>query len=317
MKGFIFLILIFMFTFSNGQVNVRGYYRSNGTYVQPYVRTSPNSTVTDNYSYPGNYNPNPPSPTTTYNSNSANYKISNSGDDIWVEGYYRNDGTYVKGYYRRKPSSSTREYYDLEKETNSYSSYRYIKTKNVNIKEYPFENSTTYTTLVWNQQVRTIDKVDNWTKVEIMMYKNNTQKHEIIYGYIKTNLLSENINDVISKNEEEFSTDRSNIENTNITSTSSIESNENLALSTLNRDSLNSTIDNTSILPISTDSISTKEISSIRTDNFDNHSIKDNDLSEKINSSDTKSNIGNGKFFLILLVIIIIGNLLEKGLKRL
>lgn len=40
------------------QVNVRGYYRSNGTYVQPYVRTAPDSTPTNNYSYPGNYNPN-------------------------------------------------------------------------------------------------------------------------------------------------------------------------------------------------------------------------------------------------------------------
>ncbi|QIL78138.1 SH3 domain-containing protein [Hymenobacter sp. HDW8] len=40
------------------QVSVRGYYRKNGTYVQPHQRTRPNHTVTDNYSYPGNYNPN-------------------------------------------------------------------------------------------------------------------------------------------------------------------------------------------------------------------------------------------------------------------
>ena len=36
---------------------VRGYYRSSGTYVQPYYRTSPNSYKFDNYSYKGNYNP--------------------------------------------------------------------------------------------------------------------------------------------------------------------------------------------------------------------------------------------------------------------
>ncbi|MDB5243050.1 MAG: hypothetical protein JWP57_3675 [Spirosoma sp.] len=40
------------------QVHVRGHFRSNGTYVQPYERTRPNHTITDNYSYPGNYNPN-------------------------------------------------------------------------------------------------------------------------------------------------------------------------------------------------------------------------------------------------------------------
>ena len=40
------------------QVSVSGYYKKDGTYVQPHQRTSPNNTITDNYSYPGNYNPN-------------------------------------------------------------------------------------------------------------------------------------------------------------------------------------------------------------------------------------------------------------------
>ena len=41
-----------------GSVNVSGYYRSNGTYVKSYQRTCPDSSVYNNYSYPGNYNPN-------------------------------------------------------------------------------------------------------------------------------------------------------------------------------------------------------------------------------------------------------------------
>jgi|GEM_PF-1767188 len=55
------LLFILLFTsslFSFAQVHVLGYYRKNGTYVQPHERTRPNHTVTDNYSYPGNYNPN-------------------------------------------------------------------------------------------------------------------------------------------------------------------------------------------------------------------------------------------------------------------
>lgn len=36
---------------------VNGYYRSSGTYVQPYYRTSPDSYRWNNYSYHGNYNP--------------------------------------------------------------------------------------------------------------------------------------------------------------------------------------------------------------------------------------------------------------------
>jgi len=38
-------------------VYVRGYFRRNGTYVAPYVRTSPNSTKDDNWSTKGNVNP--------------------------------------------------------------------------------------------------------------------------------------------------------------------------------------------------------------------------------------------------------------------
>jgi hypothetical protein len=36
---------------------VRGYTRSNGTYVQPYHRSSPNNSARDNFSYKGNANP--------------------------------------------------------------------------------------------------------------------------------------------------------------------------------------------------------------------------------------------------------------------
>ena len=36
---------------------VRGYVKKDGTYVAPHVRTSPNSTKSDNYSTKGNTNP--------------------------------------------------------------------------------------------------------------------------------------------------------------------------------------------------------------------------------------------------------------------
>jgi hypothetical protein len=36
---------------------VHGYTRSNGTYVQGYMRSSPNGTVQDNFSYKGNIDP--------------------------------------------------------------------------------------------------------------------------------------------------------------------------------------------------------------------------------------------------------------------
>ena len=36
---------------------VKGYYRSNGTYVQPHYRTSPDNSLFNNYSTKGNVNP--------------------------------------------------------------------------------------------------------------------------------------------------------------------------------------------------------------------------------------------------------------------
>lgn len=59
MKNLLFiaaLLLTGYFGFSQ-QVYVKGYYRSNGTYVQPHYRTAPNHTVNDNWSTVGNVNP--------------------------------------------------------------------------------------------------------------------------------------------------------------------------------------------------------------------------------------------------------------------
>ena len=59
------LILVFgVFTFfplevdAGKRVKVRGYYRKDGTYVSPHYRSAPDGNLYNNYSYPGNYNPN-------------------------------------------------------------------------------------------------------------------------------------------------------------------------------------------------------------------------------------------------------------------
>lgn len=55
-----FLLLLFMATFSLSvlaDVSVRGYQRSDGTYVQPSHRSDPNGNVNDNWSTKGNTNP--------------------------------------------------------------------------------------------------------------------------------------------------------------------------------------------------------------------------------------------------------------------
>lgn len=58
MKNLFFLIaFLFISTLSFSQVSVKGYYRSNGTYVKAHQRTAPNHTRNDNYSTIGNINP--------------------------------------------------------------------------------------------------------------------------------------------------------------------------------------------------------------------------------------------------------------------
>ena len=36
---------------ANALVNVNGYFKSNGTYVAPHIRTSPDSSIYNNFSY--------------------------------------------------------------------------------------------------------------------------------------------------------------------------------------------------------------------------------------------------------------------------
>lgn len=55
---FISLVGISIFaSFADAVVSVKGYYRKNGTYVQPHYRSDPDSSPYNNWSYPGNTNP--------------------------------------------------------------------------------------------------------------------------------------------------------------------------------------------------------------------------------------------------------------------
>lgn len=63
MKNWLILLIMLLSTVAMmaqtnpNHVRVNGYYKSNGTYVQPHYRTAPNSTNRDNFSTIGNTNP--------------------------------------------------------------------------------------------------------------------------------------------------------------------------------------------------------------------------------------------------------------------
>jgi len=109
----VILILIIFSLFLSlafADVHVNGYYRKNGTYVQGYWRSSPDSDPTNNFSYPGNVNPYTGKVATgnpeTYLKNYYASDSYNSSADVWVNGYYRKNGTYVKGHWRSCPDGN-------------------------------------------------------------------------------------------------------------------------------------------------------------------------------------------------------------------
>ena len=51
------IIILFAAAADAKGVRVKGYFRKNGTYVAPHMRSSPNHYKYDNYSSSGNYNP--------------------------------------------------------------------------------------------------------------------------------------------------------------------------------------------------------------------------------------------------------------------
>ncbi|NCA93635.1 MAG: hypothetical protein EOM84_00490 [Sphingobacteriia bacterium] len=77
---FVFGLFVSIAEYSKASVRVNGYYRSNGTYVNPYYKSSPDSTRWNNYSTKGNYNPYTGSKgyTSPYKSYTPSYKSYNT-----------------------------------------------------------------------------------------------------------------------------------------------------------------------------------------------------------------------------------------------
>lgn len=57
MKKIALLVLLAASASAMADQYVRGHFRKDGIYVEPHVRSSPNSTTLDNYSTQGNMNP--------------------------------------------------------------------------------------------------------------------------------------------------------------------------------------------------------------------------------------------------------------------
>jgi len=103
MKAIIYTFVVIAILFSLpsmtiSQVKVKGYYKENGTYVEPYYRSNPDRNPYNNWSYSGNTNP--------YTSKTAT----------------GNAETYINNYCNKSNTSTTDIYlYSTPSNYNSYS----------------------------------------------------------------------------------------------------------------------------------------------------------------------------------------------------
>jgi len=80
--GFFALVILLVPLLDAGSVRVKGYFRKDGTYVQPHYRSSPNSTVRDNWSYKDNINPYTGKEGTNYYRNAPTSEYYNSSPSL-------------------------------------------------------------------------------------------------------------------------------------------------------------------------------------------------------------------------------------------
>ena len=139
-------------------VRVSGYYRSNGTYVQPYFRTAPNYTNRDNFSTKGNINP-------------------YTGKPGWIEP----DGKYNTFYYSTYSYTPQTTYGDYA--SNSTLPIRY---KDRTYIEDEYGNYTCYLTVQDERTFNIFDINDNLILYLVINHRGDWRIFDSNWIYIKT-----------------------------------------------------------------------------------------------------------------------------------
>lgn len=115
MKTMILLVVFAVASIATvfGQTYVNGYFKSNGTYVQPHIRSSANSTNLDNWSTRGNFNPytgTAGSVARDYSQRALNYGAGHVINTGPCGGQYYINNNYTKVYVPKQPVYSAPSY---------------------------------------------------------------------------------------------------------------------------------------------------------------------------------------------------------------
>lgn len=99
-RALFFLLFVLSIVVSvDAQVHVKGYYRKDGTYVQPHWRSSPDGNPYNNWSYPGNVNP-------------YTGKVAGGNSSTYLNNYYHRNG---RVYSYQTASLFYAKFHDLKK----------------------------------------------------------------------------------------------------------------------------------------------------------------------------------------------------------
>lgn len=185
---FLFLIILSI-SFSvqiYSQVRVSGYYRKNGTYVQPHYRSSPDGNPYNNWSYPGNVNP-------------YTGKVATGNPSTYLYNYYNRSSTYTPTYTYPSTSTYTPTYTTpTYSNPNSYnnntsSTYKtyYVSASNLNVRTGPSTSSSVITTLTYKDDVEIVSYADYpWYMVKVRYYDISNYSYKTTYGYAHSSYLS-------------------------------------------------------------------------------------------------------------------------------
>lgn len=191
-----FTLIIFLVISVNvfAQVKVRGYTRSNGTYVQPHYRSNPDGNPYNNWSYPGNTNPytgkvatgDPSTYLKNYfnNNEKGQSQYSNSSNQFYLP-YTNTENTRTS----QTKNSDDIDIIDLLR--NSLSSNNYsVSVSSLNMRGGPSTAYPVIRSLSYNESVTVIESYTNgWKKVKYNTYNNLGYPSSVI-GFVAGNYIS-------------------------------------------------------------------------------------------------------------------------------
>ena len=157
---FVLLSIITISAVCNAQVRVKGYYRKDGAYVRPHVRSNPDGNPYNNWSYPGNVNP-------------YTGKVATGNPETYLKKYREDGNRFFRDNKPIKTISNTQ---------------RRVSANVLNVRSSPSVNSSIVGKLNYADVVEVYGLHGDWAFVKYR-YMDSYYKVNTLEGYVSTKYL--------------------------------------------------------------------------------------------------------------------------------